>query len=351
MPRHDTVAARAGEPRGAYDIVGDSPEMRRIRERIARVAPAEAAVLITGDRGVGKELLARAIHGRSPRSALPFVVARGETALGTVLDPERIRLPPSPADRGADGRGGDATVRPGTLFLTDVAEMSPTVQGALLRFLKERQFRRASRGAADADGRIALPRIVAATTRNLAGMVEAGEFRADLFHRVSVVGLHVPPLRARRPDILPLARRFVERFAAETGRDLRGFSRAAERVLEAHAWPGNAGELESVVERAVVLETSRRVGVDSLELSVARSPAVRAEAPPVDPSAAADPGETPAHRLPASGFVLEQHVRSLEREYLARALRQAGGVKVRAAGLLGMSFRSFRYYVKKYDLG
>lgn len=341
MSRNDADVAR-----GACDIVGDSPEMRRIRERIARVAAADGTVLITGDQGVGKERLARAVHGRSPRAALPFAVVSGDAALEAVLDPVRLGRGPSPVG-GADGgrRGGDERVEPGTLFLTDVAETNPAAQWALLRFLKERQFRRTGRGVGKTP-----PRIIAATTRHLAGMVDDGEFRGDLFHRLNVVGIHVPPLRARRADILPLARHFVKRFAAETGRRLEGFSRAAERVLEAHAWPGNVSELESVVERAVVFEPSDRVEVDSLEMSAAPSRRVRAAAPPPGESSAGDHlDDIPA--LPDSGFVLERHVRSLEREYLARALRQAGGVKVRAAGLLGMSFRSFRYYVKKYDLG
>ena len=381
MSRNDAGGGQAREPQDAYDVVGDSPQMRRIRERIVRAAPTGATVLITGGQGVGKEWLARAIHGRSARSTLPFVAVRGGAALGAILEPGRAAasvcrasswgeaapgaiLEPEPPDSGPSPAGGAAGVPPdgadaelGTLFLTDVGETSPAMQLSLLRFLKERRFRRTGRGAAGAGGKAAAARIVVATTRNLAAMVENSDFRRDLFYRLSVVRIHVPPLRARRLDILPLARRFVERFAAEADRDLRGFSPAAERALEAHAWPGNASELESVVERAVVLGISDRVEVESLELEDGPGPDVRAEATPLPPSPAADrpvadhPDETPAHRLPDSGFVLERHVQSLEREYLAQALRQAGGVKVKAAGLLGMSFRSFRYYAKKYDLG
>lgn len=352
MSANDTGGPK--EPQEVYGIVGDSPEMRRIRASIARIARADGTVLIAGERGVGKELLARTIHGRSPRSGRPFAAVRsdvhGEAVLGAALEPARCCDGPSSGGGAADDRpGGDAIVGPGTLFLTDIAALSPAMQLSLLRFLKERQFRRAGRGADGADGRAALPRIVAATTRDLARLVEAGEFRADLFYRVSAVAVHVPPLRSRRADILPLARHFAERFAAEAGRDLRGFSRAAERVLEAHAWPGNVAELEGVVERAVVFETSNRVEVRSLELRGAPNP--DAHAAPAGSSAADRPDDTSGPRLPDSGFVLERHVESLEREYLARALRQAGGVKVRAAALLGMSFRSFRYYVKKYDLG
>lgn len=339
MSRRYPHGAEPREPRGAYDIVGDSPQMRSIRERIARVAPTGAPVLVTGDVGVGKELVARAIHRGSGRAVLPFVGLTVDALAEAIRDP----------DRGLDGRAGPvAAAGPGTLFVADVGEAGPAGQAALLRFLKERRFRRADAGA----GRAAEARVVMATTRNLAAMVEDGEFRRDLFYCVSVFTIHVPPLNARRQDIVPLARHFIERFARETGRDLRGLSPAAERVLAAHAWPGNVNELENVVERAAVLEASDRVQADGLELDDAPGPDRGAESPPRGGTAGA--GRAPrvaGEPLPESGFVLEKHVRDLERDYLARALHQAGGVKVRAAGLLGMSFRSFRYYAKKYDLG
>lgn len=341
MSRNDVRGVRAVDPPGASGIVGGSPAMRRVRERIARVAPTGSTVLITGDPGVGKELVARTIHGGSRRAGLPFVGLSG-ASLEAILDPD-------PFARETPAFGGGAS-EPGTLFLTDVGEASPALQLALLRLLKEQRFRRTA--GAGGDETAAPPRIVAATTRNLARLVENGDFRRDLFHCIGVFGIHVPPLGARRQDVLPLARHFVARFAREMRRDLRGLSPAAERVLEAHAWPGNVGELESVVERAVVLERSNRVEAESLEMTAAPVPDRPSEAPAGGGSAAVDhPPDSPADRLPDSGFVLERHVRNLEREYLARALRQAGGVKVRAAGLLGMSFRSFRYYVRKYDLG
>ena len=349
MSGNDTGGEREREPWVAHDIVGDSPQMRRTRELMARVAPTAATVLITGEPGVGKELCARAIHGRSGRAALPFVAVRVEAAPGAILEPEPF-CRGTPAGGAEDGRQvRDATAEPGTLFLADVGEMNEARQLSLLRFLKERRFRRTGGGAG---GRDAGVRIVAATTRNLARMVENGDFRRDLFHRLSVFNVHVPPLRARRQDILPLARHFVERFAREAGRALRGLSPAAERALEAHAWPGNVSELESVVERAVVLERANRVEAESLELGGAPGTDRRPASPrPGRSTDVGHPDEAPRDPLPDSGFVLERHVRDLEREYLARALRQAGGVKVRAADLLGMSFRSFRYYAKKYDLG
>lgn len=350
MSRNGERGVRALDPPGAGGIVGDSPAMRGVRERIARVAPTGSTVLITGDPGVGKELVARTIHGGSRRAGLPFVGLSG-ASLEAILDPDPFGRETSAFGAGARGRSGLGPVsEPGTLFLTDVGEASPAQQLALLRFLKEQRFRRTA--GAGGDETAAPPRVVAATTRNLARMVAEGDFRRDLFHCISVFGIHLPPLCARRQDVLPLARHFVARFARETRRDLRGLSPAAERVLEAHAWPGNVSELESVVERAVVLEGSNRVEAASLEMIAAPAPDRPSEAPAAGGSAAVDhPHDSPADRLPDSGFVLERHVRNLEREYLARALRQAGGVKVRAAGLLGMSFRSFRYYARKYDLG
>ena len=337
------VPARPREPRGAYEIVGDSPQTRRIRERIARVGPTDATVLVTGAVGAGKELVARAIHRGSGRAALPFVGLTADALAEAIRDP----------DFGRGSRPGPAAAaETGTLFLADVGDAGPASQAALLAFLKERRFRRAGGGAGDGAGRAAAARIVMATTRNLAALVEDGEFRRDLFYRVNVFTIHVPPLSARRQDIAPLARHFVERFARETGRDLRGLSPAAERVLEARAWPGNVAELENVVERAAVLEASDRVQAESLELDPAPGPDRGPESPPRAATAGAGrPSRAPVEPLPESGFVLERHVRELEREYLARALHQAGGVKVRAAGLLGMTFRSFRYYAKKYDLG
>ena len=358
-----------GMPRGpgGVDIVGDSPQLRTVRERIARVAPTGATVLITGGLGVGKELVARAIHHRSRRAALPFVVLSGGALPAAVLEPDAV---------GGGRPGSAAAVEPGTLYLSDVGELGAADQAALLRFLKERRFRRAGGGGGGGEGTTAAARLVVATTRSLAGMVEDGRFRRDLFYCVNVFTIHVPPLAARRGDVVPLARHFVDRFARETGRDLRGLSPAAERVLETYAWPGNVSELENVVERAAVLEGTDRVQAGSLELDDAPAPDHSREPPPrgePDVVAAARPAgarmsavESPPHGgpdvagparpdpvepLPESGFVLEDHVRRLERDYLDRALRQAGGVKVRAAGLLGMSFRSFRYYAKKYDLG
>ncbi len=343
MSRHGTHGGGPRKARGAYDIVGDSPQMRSIRERVARVAPTDAVVLVTGDVGVGKELVARAIHRGSGRAALPFVGLTADALAEAIRDPDFRR---------EDWPGPVAAAEPGTLFLADVGEAGPASQAALLWFLKERRFRRAGDGTGGGVGRVAAGRVVMATNRNLATMVGDGGFRRDLFYRVNVFTIHVPPLNARRQDITTLARHFVERFARETGRDLRGLSPGAERILEAHAWPGNVAELENVVERAAVLEASNRVRAESLELDDAPGSDRGRESPPRGATAGAGrPFRARVEPLPESGFVLEQHVRDLERDYLARALHQAGGVKVRAAGLLGMTFRSFRYYAKKYDLG
>jgi two-component system response regulator PilR (NtrC family) len=212
--------------------------------------------------------------------------------------------------------------------------MSPVVQVKLLRVLQERKFRRLG-GTEEIDADI---RILAATNRDLAKMVAEGAFREDLFYRINVIPLRLPPLRERQDDIPLLADHFATRFAEQMGKPITGISKAAMARLKQYAWPGNIRELENAIERAVALERTPTILPDSLPEQI-RDQAE--EAPATAPTADA---------FPDAGFDLEQHVQHIEREYIAEALRRAGGVKVKAAELLGMSFRSFRYYTKKYNL-
>ena len=217
-----------------------------------------------------------------------------------------------------------------------------------MRFLQERRFRREG-GTAEKD---ADERVIAATNQELAKMVETNDFRRDLFYRVNVINIEVPPLKERQGDILLLAKHFVEKFNKQMGTELKGLSTNAERALETYAWPGNVRELENVIERAVALEDCDMVQSESLDLGdVPGQDRRSAQYATSDPSPEVGRTSEGPERLPESGFVLDQHVQNIEREYLAQALQQAGGVKVRAAGLFGMSFRSFRYYLKKYHLG
>lgn len=331
-----------------YDIVGESPQMERMKERIKRVAPTNSTVLITGESGTGKELVARAIHSHSKRAARPFVPLNCGALPETLLESELFGHEKG-AFTSADAtkKGLVEAAERGTIFLDEIGEMSLMMQVKLLRFLQERRFRRVG-GTAEQDADV---RVIAATNQDLAKMVETGEFRRDLFYRVNVIKLEVPPLKERKSDILSLAQHFVNKFNRQMGKSLRGLSTSAERALETYAWPGNVRELENVIERAVALEEAETVQAESLDLGDIPGQNRRAPSHAQAEGVAAGQRTDGPEDLPDSGFILEDHVQGIEREYLAQALRQAGGVKVRAAGLLGMSFRSFRYYLKKYHLG
>ena len=345
-----TVVGSAFEQRRLreYNIVGDSPQMERMKELITRVAPTNRTVLITGESGTGKELVARAIHSHSKRAARPFVPLNCGALPETLLESELFGHEKG-AFTSADTtkKGLVEAAERGTIFLDEIGEMSLMMQVKLLRFLQERRFRRVG-GTSEQDADV---RVIAATNQDLANMVETGDFRRDLFYRVNVIKLDVPPLKERKSDILALAQHFVAKFNRQMGKSLLGLSTSAERALETYAWPGNVRELENVIERAVALEDTDTVQAESLDLGDIpgqnRRPTQHSQA---DTTVSSPRPEGP-EQLPESGFVLEDHVQGIEREYLAQALRQAGGVKVRAAGLLGMTFRSFRYYLKKYHLG
>jgi len=331
-----------------YTILGDSPKIREIRERIRRVAPTNSTILITGESGTGKELVARAIHDQSKRSARPFIALSCGALPEALLESELFGHEKGAFTSADSAKKGlvEAAER-GSLFLDEIGEMSLMMQVKLLRFLQERRFRRVG----GTEEKHADVRVITATNQDLTKMVEAGDFRRDLFYRVNVIKVEVPPLRERKEDILPLARHFIDKFNRQMGKELRGLAPSAKRTLDSYTWAGNVRELENVIERAVALEDCDMVQAESLDLGDIpgqdrRFTQYAVGEPPAGIGGAAEGPE----RLPESGFVLEQHVQNIEREYLAHALEQAGGVKVRAAGLLGMSFRSFRYYLKKYHL-
>jgi two-component system response regulator PilR (NtrC family) len=318
------------------NIIGTSAAMQAVFQLVETVAPTGSTVLITGESGTGKELVARAIHFNSARKERPFVALNCGALSETLLDSELFGHMRG-AFTGADTnkKGLIEVAEKGTVFLDEIGEMSPVVQVKLLRVLQERKFRRLG-GTEEVDADI---RIIAATNRDLSKMVADGTFREDLFYRINVIPMRLPSLRERVEDIPLLADHFVSRFAAQMGKPVAGVSAAAMACLQAYGWPGNIRELENAMERAVALERSPSILPDSLPDQVkGAANAVRAAAP------------SSVDAFPAIGFDLEQHVQGIEREYIAEALRRAGGVKVKAAELLGMSFRSFRYYMKKYNL-
>jgi two-component system response regulator PilR (NtrC family) len=320
------------------NIIGKSPVMQAVFQLVQTIAPTTSTVLISGDSGTGKELVARAIHFNSPRKDRPFVALNCGALPETLLDSElfgHVRGAFTGAD--TNKKGLIEVAEKGTIFLDEIGEMSPMVQVKLLRVLQERKFRRLG-GTDEIEADI---RIIAATNRDLSKLVAEGKFRDDLFYRINVIPVRLPALRERLEDIPLLAEHFLAKYAAQVKRDIAGIAPDAMRQLQAYDWPGNIRELENALERAVALETGSVIHAKSLPEHV------QTGGLPTSAAAEGPNGEAP---LPESGFDLERHVEEIEREYIAQALRMAGGVKSRAADLLGMSFRSFRYYTKKYNL-
>ena len=321
------------------NIIGRSEAMRAVFQLVETIAPTGSTVLITGESGTGKELVARAIHFNSPRKERPFVAVNCGALPETLLESELFGHMRG-AFTGADTnkKGLLEIAEKGTVFLDEIGEMSPLVQVKLLRVLQERKFRRLG-GTEEVDADI---RIITATNRDLSKMVAEGTFREDLFYRINVIPIRLPALRERTEDVPLLAEHFAARFADQMGKPITGISGGAIAALKAYSWPGNIRELENAIERAIALERTPAILAESLPEAVREA---RGSAAPLSPGpAAADGG------FPEEGIDLEQHVQHIEREYIAEALRRAGGVKVKAAEMLGMSFRSFRYYMKKYNL-
>jgi transcriptional regulator with GAF, ATPase, and Fis domain len=304
-------------------IVGVSRPMRDVLDLVARVAGTRSTVLIQGETGTGKELIARAIHAASPRAQRPFVpVDCGALAEG-VLESELFGHVKG-AFTGAliDKRGLFETAHDGTCFLDEVGEISPCVQARLLRVLQEHEIKRV--GGTDCLG--VDVRVIAATNRDLSSLIAGGRFREDLFYRLSVVALRVPPLRERREDIPLLARCFLDRYAAASNRSVTAIDPAAMSVLVAYEWPGNIRELEHAIERAVALTTHSIVRPEDL--------------PPkcLDATTPSDAASSP---LSLRG-VVTRHVR--------RVLREARWNKKLAAQLLGIHRRTLYRLTKRYGI-
>jgi len=314
------------------NIVGRSDAMLSVFKLIETVAPTNSTILVTGESGTGKELVARAIHYNSMRRDRPFVALNCGALPETLLESELFGHMKGAFTGAASNKKGLIEVaEKGTIFLDEIGEMSPMMQVKLLRVLQERKFRRLG----GTDELEATMRVIAATNQDLSKMVADGRFREDLFYRINVIPLHLPPLRDRTEDIPLLAEYFLTKYREQMDKPISGISQEALDHLEAYEWPGNIRELENVIERAVALEKTQAILLESLPEHIVRRV-------PKGPAAAGS--------LPESGFDLEEHVKGLEREYIAQALNRAGGVQVKAAELLGMSFRSFRYYAKKYNL-
>jgi two-component system response regulator PilR (NtrC family) len=315
------------------NIIGRSEAMLEVFKMTETVARTNSTILLTGESGTGKGLLAQAIHFQSLRREKPMVSLNCGAMPENLLESELFGHMRG-AFTGADTnkKGLLEVAEKGTIFLDEIAEMSAVMQVKLLRVLQERRFRRVG-GLEELQADI---RVIAATNQDLTRAVAEGRFREDLYYRINVIPIALPPLRERREDIPLLAEHFLSKFNEQMSKAISGISHEAMEVLVRHDWPGNIRELENVLERAVALETTPTVLADSLPAAI-RGVGLRN-------------GTSPPDTLPDAGFDLEAHVKEIERGYIAEALRRADGVQVKAADLLGMSFRSFRYYVKKYNL-
>jgi two-component system, NtrC family, response regulator AtoC len=313
---------------GLENIVGESPAMKEIFEIIQQVAPTRTTILITGESGTGKELVAKAIHQLSPRAKLPFVTVHCAALAPTLLESELFGHEKG-AFTGAHERrvGRFEQAQGGTLFLDEIGEIDATIQVKLLRFLGERTFERVgSNKTLSAD-----VRLVTATNKNLAELVKAGKFREDLFFRLHVVDIHLPPLRERAGDIPLLAQNFLREFAKENEKPVNDFTADALEALMNYSWPGNVRELRTAIEHAVVLCRGERISVRDLPPSVRGGTMGRA----------------------AETQLLQRNdltVKEAEKQLIMRALKETNGNRTLAAKKIGMSRRTFHRKLHTYHL-
>ena len=333
--------SREGEPKGEQIVqfegmVAKSAAMRKIFSLLPKVAQAPSNVLITGESGTGKELIARAIHRLSPRKDRPFVVVNCGGIPANLLESELFGY-----SRGAftgatrEKKGLFAVAHGGTIFLDEIGELPPELQVKLLRVVQQKSFiPLGETQEIEVD-----VRIISATNRDLEKEVLAGNFREDLYYRLNVISIHVPPLRERREDIPVLVQYFLDKYARQMGKKVEGISAYALKALEEYDFPGNIRELENIIERSVALETGSLILPESLVLSRSK----RQEE--------GDNGQKEFRiTLPEKGLDLEELLAKIEMDLLKQALERTGGVKTEAAKLLGLNFRSFRYRLAKYNL-
>jgi two-component system, NtrC family, response regulator len=310
-----------------HNIVGESPELQTVFDVVKRAAPTKATVLILGESGTGKELIAQAIHEESPRRDRPFIKVNCAALTESLLESELFGHEKG-SFTGAVARkeGRFELADGGTLFLDEVGEIPPSIQVKLLRVLQTREFERVG-GTQSLKVDV---RLVAATNKELTAEVKAGKFREDLFYRLNVVAVTVPPLRARKGDIPALFNHFVEKYDKLYGKELRGVAPGVMNALLAHDWPGNIRELENVTERAVVLARGSELTADDLPTTLR--------------------GPRPERRS-ADALIPGATLREIEREAILRTLEMVRGSTSRAAEVLGISVRKIQYRLKEYAGG
>lgn len=317
-----------------HNIIGRSPRMQQLFELVRRVADTRTSVLITGESGTGKELVARALHHGSRRQDFPMVAVNCGAIPENLMESELFgHTKGSFTGAHVAKIGMFSAANQGTIFLDEVGELPMHLQVKLLRVLQERRIRPVGSVQEEPID----VRVIAATNQDLEEAIRSGRFREDLYYRLNVIRLEIPPLRERREDIPLIARHFLKRFATEMDRAIEDFSPEATELLLAYDFPGNVRELENIVERAVTFETTRAVTRESLPPSVANGD-TRLR------------GLTSELTVPPEGMDLEGLLAELERGLLVQALERTGGNRTEAAKLLRISFRSLRYKLDKYDI-
>lgn len=314
-------------------IVGQSDAMQKVFDMVRKVADSKSNVLICGESGTGKELVARAIHYNSTRSRLPFVAVNCGALPEPLLESELFGHMKGSFTGAVSNKAGLFEVaNGGTIFLDEIGETTPAMQVKLLRVIQEREFRRVG-GVRDLKVDV---RIVAATNKDLEKAVADGSFREDLYYRLDVIPINLPPLRMRTGDIPLLAKHFLERFAKVSGKPVPTLTQGAMHLLLAHEWRGNVREMENLIERAVAFASGTQITEEDINSWLHRPAAQPQSGYPTD--------------LPAEGLDLEELVDRIEKDLLLKALERAQWVKKKAARLLKLNTRSFRYRLEKYAI-
>ena len=325
-PRPEEPGPRPASVLQFGDLIYASPSMARIADLIATVAPSDATVLIQGETGTGKELVARAIHQHSGRRQQPLIKVACAAIPETLLESELFGH-----ERGAftgairDRKGRFELAHRGSLFLDEVADLGPAVQAKLLRVLQEREFERVG-GTQTLKVDV---RMISATRKRSEDEVMAGRLREDLYYRLKVITINLPPLRERKEDVLPLAERFLEKYGRPLGKDVHQFTAEACSHLLTYGWPGNVRELEACIQRAVTLTKNPIVGVEDVAL---------------------EEGSAPGNQACGQASSLAETIRDAERRYLEEILRSVGGQKTRAAEILGISRKTLWKKLKLLQL-
>src|SRR3954467_5683154 len=340
LRRQNQAYRRDAASRNSLDnIIGCSPAINQLKETIRTVASTRSPILIQGESGTGKELVARAVHTCSQRDGQPFVSLNSGAFPETLLETELFGYVKG-AFTGANQnkRGLFEVADGGTIFLDEIGEMSLTMQVKLLRVLQERTVRPV--GGTD---EIAIDvRVIAATNRDLEKQVAENTFREDLYYRLSVIPVTVPPLRDRREDVALLVNHFLHKYATAAGKSITRISAGSLESLASYDWPGNVRQLENTIERAVALGAGDELHVDL--------PAERPRARAAAAGVGVDGASVMSDGVLPEGIDMEKYVADIERSLLKSALAQSNGVQARAADVLKISYRSFRHLMKKYDL-